>query len=56
MFAVGAFYLIFEEQILANTESQSGSVDAKTHLMSRLILSVQVRGLNRIPVESLLTV
>ncbi|KAH6612089.1 Phosphatidylinositolglycan class N-domain-containing protein [Boeremia exigua] len=36
MFAVGAFYLIFEEKILGN------ATDAKSNLNSRLILSVQV--------------
>lgn len=43
MFVVGAFYLAFEERILANTESQSSSGDdANTSFMSRMILGVQV--------------
>ena len=42
MFVVGAFYLAFEERILASTESQSSSGDAKTSFASRMILGVQV--------------
>lgn len=42
MFAVGTFYLAFEEKILA-TGRQSSSVQARTSLNARLILSVQVR-------------
>ncbi|KAF2996704.1 Glycosyl phosphatidyl inositol anchor synthesis [Curvularia kusanoi] len=42
MFAVGAFYLAFEERILANTESRNSPVDANTSLKSRIILSVQL--------------
>jgi phosphatidylinositol glycan class N len=42
MFVVGAFYLAFEERILANTESQSSSGDANTSFKSRMILGVQV--------------
>ncbi|OSS47512.1 hypothetical protein B5807_07243 [Epicoccum nigrum] len=42
MFVVGAFYLAFEERILANTESQSSSGDANTSFKSRMILGVQL--------------
>jgi phosphatidylinositol glycan class N len=42
MFVVGAFYLAFEERILANTQSQSSSGDANTSFKSRMILGVQV--------------
>lgn len=43
MFAVGAIYLAFQEKILANANTRNGSIDAKTNVNSRLILSVQVR-------------
>ncbi|KAJ8116987.1 hypothetical protein OPT61_g1718 [Boeremia exigua] len=42
MFGVGALYLAFEKKILANTQSENSSSDAKTNLNSRLILSVQL--------------
>ena len=42
MFGIGAVYLAFEEKILTSSQSKSSSVDAKTGLNSRLILSVQV--------------
>ncbi|KAJ4986774.1 phosphatidylinositolglycan class N [Stagonosporopsis vannaccii] len=41
MFLVGAFYLAFEEKILA-TGRQSSSYEAKTSFNARLILSVQL--------------
>jgi phosphatidylinositol glycan class N len=42
MFAVGAFYLAFEEKILASGKSHTSAADAKNSLYSRLILSVQL--------------
>ena len=42
MFVVGAFYLAFEERILANTGSQSSSGESNTSFASRMILGVQV--------------
>jgi hypothetical protein len=41
MFAVGALYLVFERNILADANTRSGSSNT-TSLNSRLILSVQV--------------
>lgn len=42
MFAVGAFYLAFEEKILAAQNSHASETHAQTSLKSRLILSVQL--------------
>lgn len=50
MFAVGAFYLAFEEKILANTESESiSSNDSKPSVNARLILGLQVSYVPRSP-------
>jgi phosphatidylinositol glycan class N len=42
MFAVGAFYLAFEDKILATGTSHTTAADAKNSLISRLILGVQL--------------
>ncbi|KAJ4402035.1 Glycosyl phosphatidyl inositol anchor synthesis [Didymella pomorum] len=42
MFAVGAFYLAFEEKIIAAGKSHTSAVEAKNSLNSRLILSIQL--------------
>lgn len=42
MFAVGGFYLVFEEKILAAGTSHTSAADAKNNLNSRLVLSVQL--------------
>lgn len=42
MFAVGAFYLAFENRILSAGKSHTSAADAKNSLNSRLILSIQL--------------